>query len=99
MPIIINGGSYSAGGWWGKHLQNAEKNERVAIIEFSGLFAQTIPDAFRDMKEFAANTKCKNYFYQANINPRADEKLTPQQWQQAVDTLEKNSASPVSRAL
>jgi hypothetical protein len=90
VPIIINGGSYSAGGWWGKHLQNAEKNERVAIIEFSGLFAETIPDAFRDMKEFAANTKCKNYFYQANINPRADETLTPAQWREAIDRLEKN---------
>ena len=90
MPIIINGGSYSAGGWWGKHLQKAETNERVAIIEFAGLSAETIPDAFREMEALAANTKCKNYFYQANINPRADEQLTPAQWREAVDRLEKN---------
>ena len=35
-------------------------------------------------------TKCTNYFYQANINPREDEHLTPAQWREAVDTLEKN---------
>ena len=28
--------------------------------------------------------------YQANINPRGDEQLTPEQWQEAVETLEKN---------
>ena len=50
MPIIINGGSYSAGGWWAKHLQNAEKNERVSIIEFAHLGAENIPDAYSDSR-------------------------------------------------
>jgi Relaxase/Mobilisation nuclease domain len=90
MPIIINGGSRSAGGWWAKHLQNGEKNERVQVIEVVGLSAATIPDAFREMEGISLGSKCKNYFYQANINPRADERLTPAQWREAVDTLEKN---------
>jgi Relaxase/Mobilisation nuclease domain len=90
MPIIINGGSYRAGGWWGKHLQNGEKNERVQVVEFLGLTAETVPTAFREMEGVAAGTKCRNYFYQANINPREDEKLTPAQWREAIDTLEKN---------
>ena len=90
MPIIINGGSYSAGGWWSKHLQKAETNERVEVVGFDNLSADTIPDAFREMEALAAGTRCKNYFYQANINPRADEHLTPAQRDEAIETLEQN---------
>lgn len=90
MPIIINGGSRSAGGWWTKHLGNRDKNERVELIEIAGLDAATVADAFREMEAVSLGTKCTNYFYQANINPRIDESLTPAQWREAVDTLEKN---------
>jgi hypothetical protein len=90
VPIIINGGSYCAGGWWANHLENAEKNERIQLVEFCGLTAATIPAAFREMHGMAAGTRCTNYFYQANINPRADERLTPEQECAAVDLLEKN---------
>jgi hypothetical protein len=90
VPIIINGGSRSAGGWWAKHLENGEKNERVEVIEFVGLSAATVPDAFREMEGISLGSKCTNYFYQANINPRADERLTSAQWREAVDTLERN---------
>ena len=90
MPIIINGGSYSAGGWWSKHLQKAETNERVEVVGFDNLSAETIPEAFREMEALAAGTRCKNYFYQANINPRADEHLTPAQRNEAIETLERN---------
>jgi Relaxase/Mobilisation nuclease domain len=90
MPIIINGGSNRAGGWWAKHLENGEKNERVALVEITGLTAESVPEAFREMEGIAAGTRCRNYFYQANINPREDERLTPAQWREAIDTLEKN---------
>ena len=99
MPIIINGGSYSDGGWWSKHLQKAETNERVEVVGFDDLSAETIPDAFREMEALASATRCKNYFYQDNINPRADEHLTPAQRDEAIDTLGRISASPASRAL
>ena len=87
MPIIINGGSRSGGAWWSKHLGNEETNEQVQVIEYRGLSASTMRAAFREMEALAAGTKCENYFYQANINPRADEVLTPAQWREAVDTL------------
>jgi hypothetical protein len=90
MPIIINGGSRRAGGWWAKHLTNKEQNERVEVIEMRGLAAETVSGAFKEMEALAIGTKCENYFYQANINPRADEHLTPAQWIEAVDTLERN---------
>jgi hypothetical protein len=90
VPIIINGGSNCAGGWWAKHLENGDKNDRIELIELAGLTADTVPDAFREMQGLAAGTRCKNFFYQANINPREDEHLTPEQWREAVDQLEKN---------
>lgn len=90
MPIIINGGSRSGGAWWSKHLGNAETNEQVQVIEYRDLSAGTMREAFREMEALAAGTKCQNYFYQANINPRADEVLTPAQWREAVDKLERN---------
>jgi hypothetical protein len=90
VPIIINGGSRRAGGWWSKHLENKATNERVEVVEIVGLSATTLPEAFREMHAVSRGTKCENYFYQANINPRADEQLTSEQWQQAVDRLEKN---------
>src|SRR5271163_1030795 len=90
MPITINGGSRSNGGWWSNHLQNGDKNERVEIVGFFGLSADNIPDAFREMKDLALGTKCSNYFYVADINPRDDEQLTPAQRLEAVATLGKN---------
>ena len=90
MPIIIEGGSRSAGRWWTRHLQNTETNERVQLVEIAGLSAETVPGMFREMRALAQGTKCKNYFYQANINPRADEHLTPAQWHAAVETLGRN---------
>lgn len=90
MPMVINGGSRRAGSWWAKHLGNATKNERAELVELRGIAAENIREALREMEAQAIGTKCQNYFYQANINPRADETLTPPQWEQAVDTLERN---------
>ena len=90
MPIIINGGSRSAGGWWARHLGDTKKNARIELVELVGFSAGTMPDAFREMAGLARGTRCTNHFYQANINPRADETLTPAQWRAAVETLERN---------
>jgi hypothetical protein len=88
--MVINGASRCARAWWANHLQDAKKNDRVTVIEFRGLMHENIDDALREMEAVSLGTRCKNYFYQANINPRADETLTSEQWQHAVDRLEKN---------
>jgi Relaxase/Mobilisation nuclease domain len=91
--VIINGASRSAGAWFARHLMNAETNERVTLIEISG-FRRGVTDiasAFDEM-EVMADTRRRRlakYFYQANINPESDEKLTPRQWEQATDALER----------
>ena len=91
MPIIINSKSCCAAGWWADHLQKAESNERVEIIGFYGLSAETIEDAFSEMHGMAlVNKKCTNFFSQYNINPRADERLTEAQWEEAHALHRKN---------
>lgn len=42
------------------------------------------------MRLLAAGGRVQNPFYHVNINPREDEHLTPEQWDIAVETLEKN---------
>jgi hypothetical protein len=88
--MIINGGSRSNSTFFAKHLMNGEHNERVTVCEMRNLAAENIADAFREMRAVAMGTLCQNYFYHANLNPREDEELTAEQWDIAVNTLEKN---------
>jgi len=87
--MIIKGGSRSNGKFFAKHLLNGKDNERVRVVGFRGFAEENIDAAFRDMKFMAKGTNCKNYFYHADMNPREDEELTDEQWDRAVDTLEK----------
>ena len=88
--MIIKGGARSSGGFFAYHLMKAEENERVEVKEMRGLLADTVPEAFQEMRMVAAGTRAENYFYHASINPREDEHLTPEQWDIAVDRLEQN---------
>ena len=88
--MIINGASRSNGAFFSRHLMRADHNERVSVVEMRGLMsAENVPDAFRELKQRAEGTACKNYFYHANLNTREDELLTPEQWAQAVNVLER----------
>ena len=42
------------------------------------------------MQAIAALTNCDKFLYHASINPKEGEHLTPEQWAQSVDLLEKN---------
>ncbi len=86
--MIINGGSRCNGAFFAKHLCNAEMNEHVHLADIKGLAAKNIGQALYEMKAVASGTRCKNFFYHANMNPRDDERLTPEQWERAVDALE-----------
>ena len=88
--MIINGSSRSNEKFFSRHLANGDKNERVKLVEVRGLTSLSIASCFREMKAVASGSRVKNYFYHSNINILKDEKLTPAQWEKAVDTLEKN---------
>lgn len=89
--MIIKGGAAGNVGWWSNHLRKEDTNERAELVEVRGLNAEKLQDALFEMKWVAAGSRSQgNFMYQANINPRDGERLTPEQWTQAVDTLEKN---------
>ncbi len=88
--MIISGGSRSAWKYWARHLTRADENERVHVAEIKGLMVETVPDALREMSLMALGSRATKFLYHADINPREDERLTDKQWDQAVDTLERN---------
>jgi Relaxase/Mobilisation nuclease domain len=88
--MIIKGGSRSNRRFFAKHLLNAKDNERVRVVEFKGFAREDVGAAFKDMEAAAKGTRCENYFYHADMNPRGDEHLTAEQWDGAVDTLERH---------
>jgi Relaxase/Mobilisation nuclease domain len=88
--VIISGGSRCNGSWFARHLRRTDENEQVRLVEIRSMAAVNIPAAFREMHFVASGTFCKNYFYHASINPRETERLTDDQWEQAVDALERN---------
>jgi hypothetical protein len=88
--MIISGGSRCNWRFFAKHLVRTDENERVKVAEVRGLAGETPLEALREMDALASGSRCKNFFYHANINPREGELLSADQWEQAVDTLEKN---------
>lgn len=89
--MIIKGGKAGSVGFWSTHLLRTDTNERAVIRETRGVIADDLPGALREMQAVASASRCgENFMYQANINPLAHEKLTPEQWDQAIDRLEKN---------
>lgn len=89
--MIIRGNPAGNVMFWSKHLTNDEKNERAEVREIRGCTADNLQDALWEMKWVAAGSRCQgNFMYQANINPYAHETLTPDQWRESIDTLEKN---------
>jgi hypothetical protein len=87
--VIANGGSYRCASWWANHLQSSE-NDRAQVVKSYGLRSENILDMLREMEAFAKGTRCENFFYQANLNPLADERLTPEQWDRMREIAEKH---------
>jgi hypothetical protein len=89
--LIIKGGAAQSVKFWSKHLLNDKTNEKAELREVRGTLSQDLEAVLWEMKDVAGGSRChRNFLYQAHINPRADEKLTPEQWRHAVDTLERN---------
>ena len=87
--MIINGGSYRNVRWWANHLQSKD-NDRARVVKSYGLQSDDILEMFQEMEALAQPTKCVNHFYQMNLNPRGDERLTEEQWDRAREIAEKH---------
>ncbi|HUA76125.1 MAG TPA: relaxase/mobilization nuclease domain-containing protein [Acetobacteraceae bacterium] len=86
--MIIKGKSRAGPQQLAKHLGNAEKNERVSLLEAKGTVAQDLRGALVEMDAYAAGTRCEKPLYHAAISPEPPHRLTPEQRSEAIDALE-----------
>ncbi len=87
--MVINGQAVKGAKRLANHLMKNE-NEKVSILEISGTAVNdNLHEALRDMESIGKLTKSRSgkVLYHANINPRKNEVLTPDQYQKACDTL------------
>lgn len=87
--MIIKGTSRSGPVALANHLGNAEKNERVSVVETRGTVAQDLRGALVELDAYALGTKCEKGLYHAAISPEPPHILTPEQRTEAIDALEK----------
>jgi hypothetical protein len=86
--MIIKGKSRAGPQQLATHLGNAEKNERVSLVETRGTIAQDLRGALVEMDAYAVGTKCERSLYHAAISPEPPHVLTPEQRAEAIDALE-----------
>src|SRR5690348_3328722 len=86
--MIIKGKSRGAAAKLGAHLLRADTNERIQILELQSPTGD-LTEAFRDWQTISEGTNGKLGLYHANISPGTDYTMTPEQWQRAVEVLEK----------
>jgi hypothetical protein len=86
--MIVNGSSNRCVGWWAQHLES-EVNENVRIVESYGLQSENIHGMLEELTDLARGTRCRNPFYQINMNPAPGERLTEQDWDRARQIAEK----------
>ncbi len=86
--MIIKGKSRAGPQQLATHLGNAEKNERVSLIETRGTVAQDLRGALVEMDAYAVGTRCEKSLYHAAISPEPPHRLTREQRGEAIDALE-----------
>lgn len=86
--MIIKGGSRSGPEQLARHLQRRDTNEQVNILELQSP-ASDLAEAFRDWQTLVEGTRGFKGLYHANIDPAEQYTMTPEQWQRAVEVLEK----------
>ncbi len=86
--MIIKGKSRSGPAALAAHLGNAEKNERVSLLETRGTVAQDLRGALVEMDAHALGTRCEKSLYHAAMSPEPPHRLTPEQRLEAIDALE-----------
>jgi len=85
--MIIKGAARGNAKWLATHLHRTDTNEVAEQIEIRGTVAQNTLGALREMAATALCTKARDPLYHANIDPKADELMTPERWLRAVELL------------
>jgi hypothetical protein len=86
--MIIKGKSRAGPRGLAAHLGNAEKNERVSLLEARGTVSQDLRGALIEMDAYALGTRCERSLYHAAISSAPPHRLSPKQRIEAIDALE-----------
>ena len=86
--MIIKGKSRAGPAALAVHLGNAEKNERITLLETKGTVALDLRGALVEMDAYAVGTRCEKSLYHAAISPALPYRLTTEQREAAIDALE-----------
>lgn len=86
--MIIKGKSRSEPSALAAHLGNAEKNERVQLLETKGTVATDLRGALIEMDAYAVGTRCEKPLYHAALSAEPPHRLSPQQRGEAITALE-----------
>jgi hypothetical protein len=86
--MIIKGGSRSGPRQLAYHLQRADTNERVEVLELVSPI-DNLRETFRDWQFLSTGTRGSKGLYHANIDPAEQYSMTREQWLHAADVLEK----------
>jgi hypothetical protein len=65
-----------------------DTNERAEVRELSGVAAEDLQGALREMEAVASGSRTSKPFYHASINTRAEERMTDEQRAYAIEQLE-----------
>ena len=84
--MIIKGTSRGNPKQLAAHLQRADTNERVSILELNSP-TDDLAGTFREWQALTAATGGTKGLYHANISPDAGYTMTPEQWERAADVL------------
>jgi hypothetical protein len=88
--MVIKGKSVAGATRLAVHLERTDTNEQMHVLELRDVAADDLRGALKEMEAVAsACPNCERPFYHASINTRADERLTPEQREQAIDRLGK----------
>lgn len=86
--MIIKGGARAKPANLATHLQRADTNERVMVLEVAW-GSQDLNEAFSDWQDLVALTaQGEKGLYHANIDPHADYTMSGEQWAYAIQKLE-----------
>jgi len=71
------------------HLANVDENEHVDIHEIRGLASSNLHTALQEVDAASKGTQCKKPFFHVQLSPPAEADITLEQYQRAVEAVEK----------
>ena len=87
--MIAKGNLHAHGVKLAAYLITGKDGERAELVELRGFVADNIRDAFIDVQIQSEATNATKPFFHAYVRLPANETLTPEQWQQTADRIEK----------